>query len=168
MAKPRTIIQFPAGNFSFDDELIVPVSRIVLRGSGPLATTLDFTGQQTGAQGILATEDGFVIQDLRILNPKGAGVCVEGADGVIGNVAGIEIESSKNADVHLNSANHNTGGVLVFDNPGLPYYGCCAHSWNPAQTEALLALGGGSKDVAWTAIGGTPRTTRCQIPNTAQ
>ena len=89
MAKPGTIIQFPAGNFSFDDELIVPVSHIVLRGSGPLATTLDFTGQQTGAQGILATEDGFVIQDLRILNPKGAGVRVEGADGVIGNVAGI-------------------------------------------------------------------------------
>ena len=121
VAKPGTTIQFPVGNFSFDAELIVPISHLVLRGRGPLATTLDFTCQQTGAQGILATEDGFVIQDLRILNPKGAGVCVEGADGVIGNVAGIEIESSKNADVYLSAANNNIGGVLVFDNPGLPY-----------------------------------------------
>jgi hypothetical protein len=113
VAKPGTIIQFPVGNFSFDAELIVPISHLVLRGRGPLATTLDFTCQQTGAQGILATEDGFVIQELRILNPKGAGV--------IGNVAGIEIESSKNADVYLSAANNNIGGVLVFDNPGLPY-----------------------------------------------
>jgi len=113
VAKPGTTIQFPVGNFSFDAELIVPISHLVLRGRGPLATTLDFTCQQTGAQGILATEDGFVIQELRILNPKGAGV--------IGNVAGIEIESSKNADVYLSGANNNIGGVLVFDNPGLPY-----------------------------------------------
>jgi len=43
-----------------------------------------------------------------------------------------------------------------------------AYIWDPAQTEALLAIGGGSKDVAWTADDGTPRTTRYQIPNTAQ
>lgn len=193
-AKPGTIIEFPAGTFRFDDELIVATSHIVLRGRGPLATTLDFTGQQTGAQGILGTEDGFAIQDMRVLNPKGDGVRVEGADGVIfqglhvewntfpdnlhgaygiypvqcknvlvdnaqvrgssdagiyvgqsdgiivrrsrafENVAGIEIENSKNADVYLNYAYDNTGGLLVFDNPGLPYYGCRAHT-DPAKNE---------------------------------
>src|SRR5512134_3153198 len=68
-AKPGTIVEFPAGSWEFGDELNVPVSHIVLRGQGPQNTTLDFTNQQTGGQGILATGDGFVIQDLRVLNP---------------------------------------------------------------------------------------------------
>jgi parallel beta-helix repeat protein len=39
------------------------------------------------------------------------------------NVAGIEIENSYNADVFRNRAVDNTGGVLVFDLPGLPQQG---------------------------------------------
>lgn len=39
------------------------------------------------------------------------------------NVAGIEIENSFNADVFGNTATRNTGGVLVFDLPGLPQKG---------------------------------------------
>jgi len=39
---------------------------------------------------------------------------------VFGNVAGIEIENSANAEVHGNFAHNNTGGILVFKLPGLP------------------------------------------------
>ena len=39
------------------------------------------------------------------------------------NVAGIEIENSFNADVYGNVATRNTGGILVFDLPGLPQQG---------------------------------------------
>jgi parallel beta-helix repeat protein len=39
------------------------------------------------------------------------------------NVAGIEIENSFNADVFRNTATRNTGGILVFDLPGLPQKG---------------------------------------------
>ncbi len=39
------------------------------------------------------------------------------------NVAGIEIENSYNADVFNNTATRNTGGILVFDLPGLPQQG---------------------------------------------
>lgn len=39
------------------------------------------------------------------------------------NVAGIEIENSYNADVFGNHATRNTGGILVFDLPGLPQQG---------------------------------------------
>ncbi len=39
------------------------------------------------------------------------------------NVAGIEIENSFFADVYDNVATHNTGGILVFDLPGLPQQG---------------------------------------------
>jgi parallel beta-helix repeat protein len=36
------------------------------------------------------------------------------------NVAGIEIENSHRAEVHDNLVEKNTGGILVFDLPGLP------------------------------------------------
>ncbi len=36
------------------------------------------------------------------------------------NVAGIEIENCHGADVYDNIATNNTGGILVFDMPGLP------------------------------------------------
>lgn len=39
------------------------------------------------------------------------------------NVAGIEIETSINADVYDNIARRNTGGILVFDLPGVPQTG---------------------------------------------
>jgi parallel beta-helix repeat protein len=39
------------------------------------------------------------------------------------NVAGIEIENSRNALVTGNIATRNTGGLLVFDLPGLPVMG---------------------------------------------
>jgi parallel beta-helix repeat protein len=39
------------------------------------------------------------------------------------NVAGIEIENSKDADVFLNVTTKNTGGILVFDLPGNPVKG---------------------------------------------
>jgi parallel beta-helix repeat protein len=37
-----------------------------------------------------------------------------------GNVAGIEIENCINSEVYDNRAEHNTGGILVFDLPDLP------------------------------------------------
>ena len=40
-----------------------------------------------------------------------------------GNVAGIEIENTTYADVFDNEAFDNTGGILVFDLPGLTQYG---------------------------------------------
>ncbi len=39
------------------------------------------------------------------------------------NVAGIEIENTVRADVYNNSAHDNTGGILVFDLPGLSQLG---------------------------------------------
>src|SRR4029434_3597221 len=36
------------------------------------------------------------------------------------NVAGIEIENSTHADVYRNTVTNNTGGILVFNLPGLP------------------------------------------------
>jgi len=42
---------------------------------------------------------------------------------VTGNVAGLEIENTQYADVHDNTAEDNTGGIVVFDLPGNPIVG---------------------------------------------
>jgi parallel beta-helix repeat protein len=51
------------------------------------------------------------------------------------NVAGIEIENSFNADVFGNTATRNTGGVLVFDLPGLQQMG--GHSVRVFDNEII-------------------------------
>lgn len=42
---------------------------------------------------------------------------------VTGNVAGLEIENTQYADVYGNTADDNTGGIVVFDLPGNPIVG---------------------------------------------
>jgi parallel beta-helix repeat protein len=42
---------------------------------------------------------------------------------VSGNVAGLEIENTQFADVYGNTAENNTGGIVVFDLPGNPIVG---------------------------------------------
>lgn len=66
-----------------------------------------------------------------------AGIYVGQSDQIIlknsvaeGNVAGIEIENSTNADVFDNEAFDNTGGILVFDLPGLTQYGSKVRVFN--------------------------------------
>lgn len=58
---------------------------------------------------------------------KDAGIYVGQSENIVvknslafGNVAGIEIENSDNAEVFGNTARNNTGGILVFNLPGLP------------------------------------------------
>jgi len=66
-----------------------------------------------------------------------AGIYVGQSDQVIvknsvaeGNVAGIEIENTTNADVFDNEAFDNTGGILVFDLPGLTKAGSAVRVFN--------------------------------------
>jgi parallel beta-helix repeat protein len=185
-AEPNTVIELPAGTFHFKGNLSISVDNIVLRGKGNSAnggTVLNFAGQTSGAQGILATGNNFVVEDLAVEDTPGDGIKMEGNDGVtmrrvrvewtggpdedngpyglypvqtrnvliedsivrgasdagvyVGqseiiivrrnyvyeNVAGIEIENSKFADVYDNNTTGNTGGILVFDLPGPPVQG---------------------------------------------
>jgi parallel beta-helix repeat protein len=80
--KPGTIVELPAGTFPITNELSLAVSHVVIRGQGMDQTILDFGGQTTGAQGLLVTEDEFVMQDLAAVDMRGDGIRVEGADGV--------------------------------------------------------------------------------------
>ncbi len=77
-----------------------------------------------GLYPVLCTE--VFIDNCYAYGASDAGIYVGQSDQVIlknsvaeGNVAGIEIENTTNADVFNNEAFDNTGGILVFDLPGL-------------------------------------------------
>lgn len=81
-----------------------------------------------GAYGLYPVSSTNVLIDgCYVKGASDAGVYVGQSDQVIvrnceatGNVAGIEIENTSNADVYSNYAHDNTGGFLVFDLPNLP------------------------------------------------
>ncbi|PWJ40053.1 parallel beta-helix domain-containing protein [Sediminitomix flava] len=93
---------------------------------------------ENGAYGlypVLCTE--VYIDDCYAYGASDAGIYVGQSDKVIvknsvaeGNVAGIEIENTTNADVFDNEAFDNTGAILVFDLPGLTKYGSSVRVFN--------------------------------------
>ncbi|HJL80725.1 MAG TPA: parallel beta-helix domain-containing protein, partial [Gammaproteobacteria bacterium] len=84
-----------------------------------------------GAYGLYPVESKNVLIDGCIaIGASDAGIYVGQSENIIVrnsiakfNVAGIEIENSYYADVYSNTAEDNTGGILVFDLPGLPQQG---------------------------------------------
>lgn len=80
-----------------------------------------------GAYGIYPVEcQNVLIEDCTSIAASDAGIYVGQSQDVIvkgcvarQNVAGIEIENTLRADVFDNEATNNTGGLLVFDLPGL-------------------------------------------------
>jgi parallel beta-helix repeat protein len=71
-----------------------------------------------------------LIEESVAIGASDAGIYVGQSDGVIvrrnraeKNVAAIEIENTKNADVYENTVTANTGGIMVFNLPDLPVQG---------------------------------------------
>ena len=71
-----------------------------------------------------------LVEDSQAFNASDAGLYVGQVNRAVvrrnlarGNVAGIEIENTQFADVHENTAEDNTAGLVVFDLPGNPIFG---------------------------------------------
>ncbi|OBV11446.1 parallel beta-helix domain-containing protein [Erythrobacter dokdonensis] len=95
------------------------------------AIRVEWTGgpkETNGAYGIYPVEStGVLVTGSKVSGASDAGIYVgQSRDITVRgnlvqfNVAGIEIENSRNALVTGNIATRNTGGLLVFDLPGLP------------------------------------------------
>ena len=183
LAEPGDVIRLTSGIFNLQDSLSLDIEGVQIEGAGMDQTILNFSDQQSGAQGLSVTSDNVTLQDFSIQNAKGDAIKVKGVtnikflrvktewtngpspengayglypvestnvliDGCVAigasdagiyvgqskniivrnsraefNVAGIEIENSYYADVFNNVATNNTGGILVFDLPGLPQQG---------------------------------------------
>ena len=88
--------------------------------NGPAATN--------GAYGIYPVESTRILIDgCEVSGASDAGIYVGQSSRITvrnstarSNVAGIEIENSRKAILELNYVTRNTGGILVFDLPGLP------------------------------------------------
>ena len=84
--------------------------------------------ETNGAYGLYpVSAENCLIEDCIVRGASDAGIYVGQTKNVIVrrnlvefNVAGIEIENCHFADVYDNIATRNTGGILVFDMPGLP------------------------------------------------
>lgn len=87
--------------------------------------------ETNGAYGIYPVEStGVLIDGVIAKGASDAGIYVGQSKDITvrnsiadGNVAGIEIENSRNAVVTGNFVTRNTGGILVFDLPNLPVMG---------------------------------------------
>jgi parallel beta-helix repeat protein len=91
---------------------------------------MEWTGgpsEDNGAYGLYPVQcENVLIEDSVVRGASDAGIYVGQSQNIIVrnnlaelNVAGIEIENSYDADVYGNTATRNTGGVLVFNLPGL-------------------------------------------------
>jgi len=86
---------------------------------------------ENGAYGLYPVlTKNVLIENAVAIGASDAGIYVGQSDGIIvrnsraeRNVAGIEIENSRNADVYGNVATGNTGGILVFNMPALSQQG---------------------------------------------
>jgi parallel beta-helix repeat protein len=87
--------------------------------------------ETNGAYGIYPVEsNGVLVDGCKVSGASDAGIYVGQSKDITvrysiveHNVAGIEIENSRNAIVTGNLATRNTGGILVFDLPNLPVMG---------------------------------------------
>lgn len=78
-----------------------------------------------------------LIENCTAIGASDAGIYVGQSDSVIirnniafQNVAGIESENSKWVEIYGNKAYNNTGGILIFDLPGLTQYGHTTRVYN--------------------------------------
>jgi parallel beta-helix repeat protein len=84
-----------------------------------------------GAYGVYPVQStNVLIEGVTVKGASDAGIYVGQSRNIVVrdsvamfNVAGIEIENSYDADVYGNTATRNTGGILIFDLPGLPQQG---------------------------------------------
>lgn len=108
-----------------------------------------WTGQvspENGAYGLYPVlSKHVIIQNCEVLGASDAGIYVGQSDSVIirdnevyWNVAGIESENSTHVVITGNHAHHNTGGLLIFDLPGLTMYGHSIEAFDNVLEENNL------------------------------
>ncbi len=102
----------------------VTIRRVRVEWTGGIKTT-------NGPYGLYpVTCKNVLIEDSVAIGASDAGIYVGQSDQVVirrnraeHNVAAIEVENTRNADVYQNTVTNNTGGIMVFNLPDLPVQG---------------------------------------------
>lgn len=73
-AQDGNTVCLAAGTFKPTRQLTITANDVTLKGVGIDDTTLDFTGQQTGGNGLLVKGNGSTLQDFQVKNTPGDGI----------------------------------------------------------------------------------------------
>jgi len=117
-------------NFAVEDSKGVAIKSNETDGVTIRGVRVEWTGEpktENGAYGLYPVQTtNVLIEDVVAIGASDAGIYVGQSKGVIvrnsraeRNVAGIEIENTQDVDVYGNLATDNTGGILIFNMPGL-------------------------------------------------
>lgn len=123
VVKDITISNAPGDALKFQNSDGIVILRV--------RTVWDEPGTENGSYGIYPVlSSNILIDDCYAYGASDAGIYVGQSENAVirnsraeSNVAGIEIENTINADVYGNNVNDNSGGILVFDLPGLSQSG---------------------------------------------
>ncbi len=124
------VVNAPGDCLKIDDVEGVTVRRV--KAGWPTASTLNgaYAIYPVGCQNVL-------IEDSYASGASDTGIYVGQSKNIVVrrnfaelNVAGIEIESSNDADVYENETTRNSGGILIFDLPGLTISGARARVYD--------------------------------------
>lgn len=81
--QPEQVVCVSEGTFTLTRQLTIVADDVTLRGSGQTATVFDFSGQETGGNGILIEGDRNTIEALTVVETPGDGIRANDVDGVI-------------------------------------------------------------------------------------
>ena len=82
LAEPGDVISLSKGTYELKHGLSLDVSDVSIVGKGMYETILDFSNQETGAQGLLVTSDNVLMQDFAIENAKGDAIKSKGVKNI--------------------------------------------------------------------------------------
>jgi len=146
-----------SNGFTIEDVAIEDPKGDALKVNGANGVTIrrvraEWTGgpnEKNGSYGMYPVQcTNVLIEDSVAIGASDAGIYVGQSKNIIvrrnraeGNVAGIEIENSQDADVYQNTSTNNTGGLLAFNLPDLPEQRRECFLLGPLQRELSLANG---------------------------
>jgi parallel beta-helix repeat protein len=81
-ANPGDVIEIPEGKFHVDRTLSLIANGVTIRGKGMDKSILSFTGQKTGAQGVLVKANDFTIEDVAIEDSAGDALTIQGGTNI--------------------------------------------------------------------------------------
>ena len=82
LVNPGDTIILKEGVYELTDGLSLTHSNVTIKGEGMHKSILDFSKQISGAQGLLVSSDQVVLKDFAVIDSKGDGIKVVGADGI--------------------------------------------------------------------------------------
>ena len=103
-AKPGAVIQIPAGQFHFDQGLIVRGERITLRGAGMNKTILSFAGQKVGPEGLVVQGKTIRLEGFTVENSAGNAIKVNDTDELV--IRGVQARWTR-----LPASSHGAYGI---------------------------------------------------------